>query len=112
MRQHDFRSPIGNWESMFVPNGSGTVEWRLGWGIEIPERYFLMIIGAGLAGLEIPLGVVAADTVNAMTARGGFSIAVHPAGVAHIQRGDPIARLVLLHPDSLQAHAERASNIS
>ncbi|MBW4717319.1 hypothetical protein [Saccharothrix obliqua] len=90
---------------MFVPNGSGTVEWRLGWGIRIPDRYLLLVLGAGHPGLEIPLGILLARVVNAMTDRGGFSLAVHPTEPTTVRRGDPVARVVLLHPDSVQAHA-------
>jgi hypothetical protein len=106
VRFHDFRTPAG-WESMFLPNGSGTVEWRLGWSVRVPERYFMLVIGMPRAGLEVPVGVIPAKTVNAMTSHGGFSIAVAPRQPISIQRGDMVARLVLLHPDSLQAFEAR-----
>ena len=104
MRLFDFRTERG-WEGMFLPNGSGTVEWRLGWSIDIPERYFLLVTGAGCPALEVPLGVIAAQAVNAMRGRGGFSVAVRPTARATIRRGDPVARIVVLHPDSLQARS-------
>lgn len=102
LRFHDFHISAG-WESMFLPNGSGTVEWRLGWSVRVPDRYFVLVIGGPTAELEVPVGVIPAKTVNAMTSQGGFSIAVSPRHPVSIRRGDPIARLVLLHPDSLQA---------
>jgi len=91
------------WESMFLPNGSGTVEWRLGWAARIPDRYFLMVMGMGIPGLDVPLGVIAAKTVNSMAERGGFSIAIQPTRRLSLRRGDPVARLVLLHADSLRS---------
>lgn len=102
MRFYDYRSG-DRWESMFLPNGSGTVEWRLGWGIRIPPRYFIMVMGLDAAGLGVPVSVVAAKTANAMAERGGFSIAIQPTRRLVLKRGDPVARLVLLHTDSLQS---------
>ncbi|WP_405970086.1 hypothetical protein OG496_07265 [Streptomyces sp. NBC_00988] len=102
LRLHDYRAN-GTWESMFLPNGMGTVEWRLGWGVHIPERYFLMVMGMAFPGLDVPMGVIASKTVNAMADRGGFSIAVHPTRPLKVGRGDPVARVVLLHADSLRS---------
>lgn len=103
MRLHDFATPDNGWESMFLPNGAGTVEWRLGWGVRIPERYFLLVVGIGVEGLDVPAGVLPARTVNAMADRGGVSVAIRPTARVPLSRGAPFARLVLLHPDSLQA---------
>lgn len=100
--QYDFASGSG-WQSMFNLNGSGSVEWRQGWSVTIPDRYFLMVIAAGCDVLDIPVGVMPAKAVNAMTDPGGMAIAAHPLRHATIARGEPIARLILLHPDSLQA---------
>lgn len=101
----DYRAHRGGWEGMFVPNGQGTVEWRLGWSAHVPEHTFLMVMPLPLDGLEVPLGVISAKTVNAMTARGGMSIAVRPTRPVTVHRGQPIARLVLLHADTLRATA-------
>ncbi|GAA2507716.1 hypothetical protein [Winogradskya humida] len=110
LRFHDFQTPAG-WESMFLPNGAGTVEWRLGWGIQIPERYFVMVLGMAEPGLTVPVGVIPARTANAMTSQGGFSIAIEPTRTVKLNRGDPVARIVLLHPESLQATvAEEAAH--
>jgi len=108
MRLFDFRTERG-WEGMFLPNGSGTVEWRLGWAVRIPDRYFLLVIGAGCPALEVPMGIVGAQAVNAMRGRGGFSLAMRPTVRATIRRGDPIARIILLHPDSLQARSREGT---
>ncbi|GAA1309153.1 hypothetical protein [Saccharothrix xinjiangensis] len=113
IREFDFRGRQG-WEGMFLPNGAGTVEWRLGWEARIPERYLMLVLGAGHPGLDVPLGVLPAKVVNAMGERGGFSLAIHPTAPTTVQRGDPVARLVLLHPDSLQArsHTQAADDPS
>ncbi|MFJ8173726.1 hypothetical protein ACIQ64_35650 [Streptomyces sp. NPDC094473] len=101
----DYRGQEGGWEGMFVPNGHGTVEWRLGWSARVPEHTFLMVMPLPLDGLEVPLGVIAAKTVNAMTSRGGMSIAVRPTRPVTLHRGQAVARLVLLHADTLRATA-------
>ncbi|MEV8419104.1 hypothetical protein AB0P45_36920 [Streptomyces niveus] len=107
MHLGDFRGEAGGWEGMFVPNGMGTVEWRLGWAARIPEQHFLMVMppdtGDDPGGLQVPLGVIAARTVNAMTGRGGMSIAVRPTRPVTVERGQSVARIVLLHTDSLRA---------
>ncbi|MFD9574652.1 hypothetical protein ACFWBI_33130 [Streptomyces sp. NPDC059982] len=100
----DYRTPHG-WEGMFVPNGLGTVEWRLGWSAILPTGTFLMIMAPPDGppdGLTIPLGVIPAKAVNAMADRGGISIAVRPDRDVTVHRGQDIARIVLLHPDSLR----------
>jgi hypothetical protein len=112
MRFYDYATPGDGWESMFVPNGSGTVEWRLGWAVRIPERYFLMVMGIGRPGLDVPVGVLAAKTLNGMAERGGISIAVGPTVRTELSRGDPVGRLVLLHPDSLRSTTTVASAAS
>ncbi|MFE4526807.1 hypothetical protein ACFRMO_25190 [Streptomyces anulatus] len=102
----DYRAANGSWEGMFLPNGLGTVEWRLGWAATIPARTFLMVMpppGSGPDGLRVPLGVIPAKSVNAMADRGGMSIAVEPERPVTVHRGQEIARIVLLHPDSLRA---------
>lgn len=106
LRLHDYRTPHG-WESMFLPNGSGTIEWRLGWSARILEQRFLMVmpLSAPHPHLEVPVGVIAAHTLNAMDGPGGMSIAVRPTAPLTLRRGDPLARIVLLHPDSLRATA-------
>ncbi|MGW4229447.1 hypothetical protein ACWEF9_09185 [Streptomyces sp. NPDC004980] len=101
----DHRSPGGGWEGMFVPNGQGTLEWRLGWATTIPTGTFLMVMpppGRAPDGLHVPIGVIPAKAVNAMTDRGGMSIAVRPERPVTVHRGQDIARIVLLHPDSLR----------
>ncbi|GAA1305984.1 hypothetical protein GCM10009647_025000 [Streptomyces sanglieri] len=97
----DHRSPNGGWEGMFVPNGQGTLEWRLGWAATIPTGTFLMVMPPpdhAPDGLQVPIGVIPAKAVNAMTDRGGMSIAVRPEHPVTVHRGQGIARIMLLHP--------------
>ncbi|MEU2956990.1 hypothetical protein ABZ633_38775, partial [Streptomyces xanthochromogenes] len=111
----DYRTPTGGWEGMFIPNGQGTVEWRLGFAAQIPPGTFLMVMPPPIPcapGLGVPLGVIPAKAVNAMADRGGMSIAVQIDHPVSIHRGQEIARIVLLHPDSLRATAHSTPNAS
>ncbi|MET7694377.1 hypothetical protein ABZT06_41650 [Streptomyces sp. NPDC005483] len=100
---HQFRTPRG-WENMFLPNGAGTVEWRLGWAADVPRGYFLLVMPLpGLEGLEVPVGILTSTVIARMAQDNGVSIAVRPTDRAVVRRGQPLARIVLLHADSLQA---------
>lgn len=93
------------WENMFVPNGLGTVEWRLGWAADIPRGYFLLMLASERAGSpEVPTGILSSTAVSKMNNSGGLSVAMRPTNLT-IARGQEIARLILLHADSLQATA-------
>ncbi|EGJ72639.1 hypothetical protein STTU_p0026 (plasmid) [Streptomyces sp. Tu6071] len=102
LRRYDFRNSSGQWEAMFLPNGQGTVEWHLGVAVRLPQPYFLMVLPLDppLPGLHVPVGIIGAKTVNTMT---DISIAIHPTHPVAVRREQPVARLVLLHPDTLRA---------
>lgn len=106
LRLFQFSTARG-WENMFLPNGAGTVEWRLGWAADIPRGYFLLVMpsDAGPAGLEIPTGVLSNTVTTRMSAEAGASLAIRPTSTIPVKRGQEIARIVLLHADSLQAAA-------
>jgi hypothetical protein len=86
-------STARGWENMFMPNGAGTVEWRLGWAMDLPRGYFLLVLPCDPPGLlPVPTGVMSSTTTTRMSAAGGMSIAVHPpAGPVTIRRGQEIA---------------------
>ncbi|MFG2732940.1 hypothetical protein [Streptomyces canus] len=92
------------WENMFLPNGAGTVEWRLGWAADIPRGYFLLVMPLPeVIGIEVPVGILTSTVIARMGEDNGVSIAVRPTRTTTVRRGQPIARIVLLHADSLQA---------
>jgi hypothetical protein len=107
---YQFQTDRG-WENMFSPNGVGTVEWRLGWGIDVPRGYFLLVLPSDLPGsLPVPIGVISSTVIRRLTSQGGMSLAMRPPVTpVTIERGQEIARLVLLHADSLQGVAEHGS---
>ena len=103
LRFTQFRGYDDGWEAMFVPNGQGSVEWRLGWSARIPDDMFLLFMGLDNQSLQVPMGIMTAKHVNRTAETGGMSIAVRPVREITITRGTPIARMVLLHRDTLQA---------
>src|SRR5829696_2732861 len=67
----------GRWENMFLPNGEGTVEWRLGGGVTVPGGYLLLTLPSGRhSSLDVPVGVLSSSAIAKMNAGNGFSIAV------------------------------------
>jgi hypothetical protein len=104
LRLYDVRGD-GGWEAMFVPNGDGTVEWHLGWEAHIPEGYFLMILPPpdSTPGLDVPMGLLDFRTLCKLNEKQGVAIAVKPTLPVTLRRHQPVARLVLLHPDSIKA---------
>jgi hypothetical protein len=107
LRTHQFRGPDGEWQGMFLPNGQGSVEWRLGFALRIPADYFLLVSALNDAdGFTVPTGVLTDRQVNRTWDDGGFSIALRPDRRAIVNRGQPIARIVLLPRESLQARIE------
>lgn len=103
MRLYDFVSDQG-WKSMFQPNGKGTVEWTLGWKVHIPPGYYLMLMPyERIPNLEVETGFLDHKTLERMNGEFGVPIAVRPTGPVSIRRGQPVAKIMLLHPDTLRA---------
>ncbi|MBX9420843.1 hypothetical protein [Streptomyces lateritius] len=100
-------STARGWENMFLPNGAGTVEWRLGWGIDVPRGHFLLILPPEnqVDGLQVPTGILSSTATSRMSRENGLSIAVRPTQPTTIRRGQEIARIVLLPSDSLQVRS-------
>jgi hypothetical protein len=91
------------WQNTFVPNGRGTVEWRLGWKVSGCEDGALMLFPSeALVDLGVQIGVLTAPTLGRL-GETGISIAVAPHRELSIARGQEIARILLLHPTSLKA---------
>jgi hypothetical protein len=113
LRTHQFRGPGGEWQGMFLPNGQGSVEWRLGFGLRIPAGYFLLVSALSDAdGFTVPTGVLTDRQVNRTWDAGGFSIALRPDRQTKVNRSQPIARIVLLARESLQAHIKETDTLA
>lgn len=106
LRSYQYRGKDDAWEAMFVPNGQGTAEWHLGFALRIPPEYLLLITGCDdQDGFSIPTGLLTERQVN-KSWDSGFSIAIRPTTPTPVHRGDPVARMMLLHRDSLQAQLQ------
>lgn len=70
-----------------------------------------MVLGAdGPGGLEVPTGILDHRTVQRLNAETGFSIAIKPRRSVQLRRGQPFAKILLLHPDSLRAKADEPTD--
>lgn len=100
---YQFRGRGEGWENMFVPNGGGTVEWRQGWAVALPDTYSLLILPLEQTPeLGVQTGVLPPASLRRMAEGAGFSLPISPTGAVAVTRGQPIARIVALHPDSLK----------
>lgn len=106
LRLYDYRTKSG-FSAMFVPNGAGTVEWHLGFEVHIPEGYYLLTLPLSRRpkGLEVPMGIFDSKTLEKVNNGPGMSIAARPRRSVRIRRRQPIARIVLIHADSIKATA-------
>ncbi|MDB9338382.1 hypothetical protein [Nodularia spumigena] len=106
LRLYDFQTPSG-WESMFIINGQGSVEWRLGWEIQIPTNYYIMIMPLdSFAEINIVPGILESNILERINHSSGISIAINPQKNIVVKRGQAIARVILLHADSLTAKTQ------
>lgn len=88
----------GRYRSMFIPNGEGTLEWRLGWTVEVPEEHFLLIqpIEMQTAHFIVHPGLLMGPSVRSVQQHLGLPIAFEPLQPHTIRRGDPLAKLYVL----------------
>jgi hypothetical protein len=105
LRVYQYRGDHG-WENMFIPNGDGTIEWRLGWNMLIPEGHCLLVLPLPRPDLEVPYGVLTSSQLGQMSETTGVSIAVRPQRAIHVERGDDIARLLVITAESIQVARE------
>jgi len=93
----------GRYRSMFIPNGEGTLEWRLGWSVEIPEEHFLLIqpIEMQAAHFIVHPGLLMGPSVTSVQQHLGLPIAFEPLQPHTIRRGDPLAKLYVLPKSAL-----------
>ena len=91
------------WVNIFIPNGQGSVEWHLGFNVIVPNEYFIFVMPYHLDGkdFEIPLGVIPGKTLTSINQSCSFSITIKPLNKCTIRRNMPIARIILLHKDSI-----------
>jgi len=107
LKLYQFKGKTGSWDTMFIPNGEGTVEWRLGFSIVIPNEYSLLICPLEEnKGYSIPYGVLTSKQLSSMNSNGGVSIAIKPQKILKICRGEPIGRIILISTNSIKASHE------
>ncbi len=94
----------GRYRSMFIPNGEGTLEWRLGWSVDIPDDHLLLIqpIEMKDARFIVHPGLLMGTSVQSVQLHLGLPIAFEPLQPCKIIRGEPLAKLFVL-PKSVLA---------
>ncbi len=94
----------GRYRSMFIPNGEGTLEWRLGWSVDIPDDHLLLIqpIEMKDARFIVHPGLLMGTSVQSVQQHLGLPIAFEPLQPCKIIRGEPLAKLFVL-PKSVLA---------
>ncbi|WP_391573411.1 hypothetical protein [Cohnella sp.] len=94
----------GRYRSMFIPNGEGTLEWRLGWSVDIPDDHLLLIqpIEMKDARFIVHPGLLMGTSVQSVQRHLGLPIAFEPLQPCKIIRGEPLAKLFVL-PKSVLA---------
>lgn len=112
MKLYQYRGVNGNWEAMFIPNGEGSIEWRLGFSIKIPKGYSLLLCPIeGAEKYEIPFGLLPEKYVNEMSSGDGISIAITPKVKFQLSRGEPFARIILIENETINAECENIENV-
>lgn len=97
----------GIWHSMFVPNGEGSFEWKMGWNVEIPEDFVLLL--QPLAGEDhfiVHSGLLTAKRLIPFHYGLGLPIAFEPKKKKLIRRGDPLAKMLIFHKSTLTLNEE------
>lgn len=91
---------------MFLPNGEGSLEWRLSFDVELPEGCSLLVQDAGQKGFRVVMGVLPGPVMSRMNAASGFSLALRPERQTRVKRGDPIAQLIAISRDTLRMNLD------
>lgn len=101
LKKYHFKTEKTN-ETMFIPNGINTFEWRLGWKVIDSSDFSLLTIPSpNIPDLGVEIGLLSPKQLNNIH-RTGCSIAFSPQRNLTINRGDEIARLI---PISKEAQA-------
>ncbi|MGH3498335.1 MAG: hypothetical protein ACRDSH_17545 [Pseudonocardiaceae bacterium] len=104
LRLYQFRGSDGGWQGMFLPNGEGTVEWRLGWSAELPASHFMIVLPLDEERrFDVPTGVLSSKQMQVLAGTGGMSLPFRPACRFAVERGDPLARVMVVPADALTA---------
>jgi hypothetical protein len=74
----------------------------------IPEGHYIMIMPIdNIMGIDVIGGILDSKTLHQINQSLGMSIGVRPRRSIKIRRHQPIARIILLHPDSLQVVSQQ-----
>lgn len=96
-----------NWHNLFIPNGEGSFEWRLGWNVQLPDDYVLMFLPLfDENNFKVHPGILTKKSLNKFDAGLGISIAFEPIKKFSIKRNMPLGRMVIFHKSALSLKTE------
>lgn len=98
----------GVWHNLFVPNGEGSFEWKLGWSVEIPDDFVMLFQPLeGISDFIVHPGLLTAKRLQPFRYGLGLPIAFEPKKKRFIRRGDPLAKMIVFHKSALTLEEER-----
>ncbi|PXA37850.1 hypothetical protein DD918_13295, partial [Staphylococcus pseudintermedius] len=83
---------------ILIPNGQESLEWRLGWGLEISEGFSILIQPIeGEARFRVHPDILNDKKLKEMNHNGlGLSIAIEPMMKHKINKGDLLCRIYIV----------------
>ncbi|HDX9688630.1 TPA: hypothetical protein ROY10_004222 [Bacillus thuringiensis] len=97
----------GVWHSMFVPNGEGSFEWKLGWNVEIPKDFVLLFQPLeGISEFITHPGLLTSKMLPSFHSGLGLPIAFEPRKKKQILRGEPLGKMYVFHKSALSLKEE------
>lgn len=102
LRLYDFKKD-NNWEAMFILNGGGTLEWKLGFKINLKSNQHVLT----LDNLSDPLnlcvpGILSKEQLDRMNKKTGFSLAISPKKKLTVLRGDVVGIVTIITDETLK----------
>lgn len=95
------------YDSMFALESSGFVSWRLGWDIVLPPDRFAMFVPLpDWQDVEIAPDVLDQNTLQSCSQEFGVCLSIRPRRAVEIYRRQPLARLLILSKEDLEATAQ------
>ncbi|WP_145012685.1 hypothetical protein [Kocuria salsicia] len=101
LTSYEFETSQGS-QTMFLPNGLDTVEWRLGWSATTADDFGLLVVPSPeTPDLGVQIGLFSSATIERLHST-GMSIAISPRCELTLSRGDEIARLIPISREALR----------
>ena len=102
LRLYDFKRQEDIWEAMFIINGEGSLEWKLGFDINIHPNQNIIILDDPMNPKGICLnGVLSYKQLKKINESTGFALPVKPTSEIIIKRGDVIGMFMIVTNETI-----------